>query len=210
MTIQEKIKILQSHFLFQDLGINELERLAEKIREKVFPARTLIISQSEPIDTVYLIYKGIVEIYFLTDEGKIIPIRVKEPPYVVGELNLFDELSIGSVEAIQEVHTLMISMHEFIELIKKYPGFGLNVLKIVIEKLRAANKETINYITKCLKERTWTLLQVMAPHFSNKEIALSQEELSLIVGATRARITEVLNELEEQKLVTLSHRKIKV
>lgn len=210
MTTQEKIDILKTHFLFQDLPYKELEDVAEKAKEKFFSPRTLIIDQSIVVDHVYLIYKGLVEIYFLTNDGKIIPIRVKEPPYVVGELNLFDDYSVGSVEAMQECHTLMITMNDFRGLILKHSTFGLNVLRIVIEKLRAANHETINYATKSLKDRTWKFLEIMGTHYPNKEIPFSQEELSIVVGATRARVTEILNEFEEKKMILLSHRKIKV
>lgn len=210
MHTRQKTEILKSHPLFQVLEPEELDELAQKTREKTFLAHSLILNQNDRVKYVYVIYKGLAEMYFLTEDGKFIPIRLERPTYIVGELNLFDELSVSSVEAIQETHTLMIPMEDFRRLILEHPKFELEILKLDLEELREANEEMVNIFSLSLKERTWLFLKTLAPHFQNKEITLSHEEISLIVGASRARITEVLHSLKEQKHVSLMHRKIRV
>lgn len=208
MDIQQKIEILQKHALFKGLKPNEIKILAEKTKEKKFPPGATILNQAEPATTIYFIYTGLVKIYILNIEGKIIPIRVRESPYIVGELNLFDDESSASVETILETHTLLIPKEEFIKLIHTQSLFSFNLLKVITEKLRAANNQTNYYVSSGLKQRTWKILETLAAHFPNGEIALSQEELSFMIGASRARVSEILTELEAQKLITLTRRKI--
>jgi len=90
-----------------------------------------------------------------------------------------------------------------------YSHFTINLLETWAKKVRVINKQRENNFSLQLKERTLYALQILSTHFPNNEISLAQEELALIVGASRARVTEVLNELEKQKLIALSNRKIK-
>lgn len=210
MTTQQKVEILKTHPLFRVLEPEELETVAQKARQKTYSPHSIILHQNDHVKSVYLIYKGLAAMYFLTEDGKIIPMRLEEPSYVVGELNLFDDLSVSSVEAIKETETLTIPMDDFRKLVLEHPKFELEVLKLDLEELREANEEMINLFSLSLKERTWLFLKTLSPHFPNKEITLSHEEISFIVGATRARITEVLNALEEERRIFLMHRKIRV
>lgn len=208
MITYHKAQILRQHILFRDLTLKELLLFADKTKEKIFPAKTAIINQSQPADAVYFIYKGLVKIYILNKEGKIIPIRIKEPQYIVGELNLFDNESTATVETLQETHTLVISKEDCKKLIMEKPRFAFNFLRMITEKLHAANNQANDYFSLRLKERTLEILKTLASHFPDNIISLSQEELAFIIGASRARVTETLDELACLKIISLARRKI--
>lgn len=210
MTIQQKIDIIKSHPLFESLQPKKAEKVAEVTKEKVFPPKTVIVNQSEPASAVYFVYHGLLKIYLLSEAGKVIPIRVKQAPYVIGELNVFDDESTINIETIQETHALVLSKTICKELILENPDFAFNLLKTLTEKLHVANKQTDHYLSIQLKERLWQTIQTIAPYFPEKKITLSQEEFSFIVGASRARVTELLNEFAKENLISLSHRKIQL
>ena len=210
MTTDQKIKLLQQFPLFKDFTTQEMQEIAQKAAEKIFPVHTMILSQDKPAQEVLFIYKGLITIYIVEPEGRIIPIRTKGPLYITGEINIVDNERNATIETLQETHALTLRIEECKQLVLNYPKFGYELLKIIVEKLRAANKSTEYYFSTSLKERTWTILQDISQHFPNNEITLSQEELANLIGATRARITEVLNELENENLITLAHRKIHV
>jgi len=210
MTTDQKASLLQKFPLFKDFKDKELQEIAHKTTEKIFPSHTIILSQDEPAQEVLFIYKGLITIYILQAEGKTIPIRTRGPLYITGEINIVDNERNATIETLQETHALTLSIEECRKLVLTYPHFGYELLKVIVEKLRAANRSTEYYFSAALKERTWTILQDLANHFPDKEITLSQEELSDIIGATRARITEVLQELKQDNLISLSHRKITI
>lgn len=210
MTIQEKVAILRSYTLFAALTEAELEDVARHAEEKVYLARKIIMRQHEPSSSVYVIYKGLMKSYVITEEGKIVPMRTIGAMDIVGEVEVIDNhLPTVTIETLQETHALLLTK-EYCKTLLKKPSFTLSLLNIVAWKLRNANKREEKQVSLSLKERTWDILQTLSQHFPNKEISLSQEELALLVGATRARITEILNGLGKQKLIALSHRKIRV
>ncbi len=210
MNSRQKLEILKQYPLFNDLGEKELLRLAEKAKEKIFPSRTVILSQDQSAKEVLFIYKGLIKIYIINTDGKIIPIRTIGPLYIVGEINIIDEGKTATIETIQETHAFAFSLSDMKQLLLKYPSFGFNLLKVVVEKLRAANQQTEYYFSTSLKQRTLAIIQTLASHFPNKGITLSQEELADIIGATRAKVTEALQELQGEKLISLEYRKIQV
>lgn len=210
MNTKQKIKILSVFSLFKDLKNTDIELFAKKTRTKIFPPKTLILNQSQPAEAVYFMYKGLVKIYIMNSDGLPIPIRTRGPNYVIGEINLFDDESTASIETIQETHTLYCSKETCLKLVMNNPQFAFNLLKMLSEKLRAANRQTDNYVTLPLLERTKSAIETLASHFPNNEIELSQEEIALVVGSSRARISEILNELKKQGIISLTRRKIRL
>ena len=205
-----KVAILKKHPLFAGVTEHDIERFAQKTKEKVFLPKTIILNQADPADAVYIMYKGLVRIYMLNGEGRIIPIRIRGPRYLIGEMNLFDNESTANIEAIQETYTLMCRKEDCIDVLKHSPIIAFNLLKILNEKLRAANKQTNHYFSLGLMERTVNILHSLAPHFPNNEILVSQEEISYMIGATRPRVTEILACLVQKKVIVLSRRNIRV
>lgn len=210
MNLNEKIDCLKKYSCFSILSDSEISDLSEAVTEKIFLPKSFILNQDRPADNIYFIYRGLVKIYILTLEGKVIPIRIQGAPYIAGELNLFDNESTASVETINKTHTLVIPKKVITKLIYKSPGFAVSLLKIITEKLRAANIQADMYFSMRLKERMKKAIKLLTPHFPKGEIGLSQEDISFIVGASRARVTEVLHELSLDKFISLSRQKIKL
>ncbi|HXS15050.1 MAG TPA: Crp/Fnr family transcriptional regulator [Candidatus Saccharimonadales bacterium] len=210
MSPHEKFALIQQYPLFKNLPSAELTHLANIAKEKIFKVHEVLLSQAYPPKTIFLIYKGLLRIYIINNDGKVIPIRIKGPLYVTGDANLADDVRTATIEAIQETHTLTIEMEEVRRLFLTYPTFALNFLQSVIEKLRAANNGTKYYFSTPLKERTQTILQDLATYYHNREITLSQEELADIIGATRGKVTLMLQELEDQNIISIEYKKIKV
>jgi len=158
---------------------------------------------------VYFIYQGLVKVYLINREGKYIPVKVTGEKDFVGDLGAVDDGPVpATVEAIQETHALAISKDDFKQVIHSYPQFAINLIDLWAKKVRIINEQRENSYSLPLKERVLSALQTLAPHFTNDEITLTQEELANIVGATRARVTEVLNELQTEKYIQLANRKI--
>jgi CRP-like cAMP-binding protein len=211
MTIAEKIEIMKTHPLFKGLDEDALHFIAKRTKEKIYEPHSIIVRHGDPATTVYVIYKGVFKIYVINEEGKQIPVRTTGEKYFVGDLGSVDGDPIpGTVETLQETHVLILSKEDFNLIISKYTPFAINLLHLWGQKVRGANKQReINYSLQ-LKDRTFETLQTLASYFPNNEIALSHEELASILGATRARVTEVLNEFVKEKRIILSNRKITI
>lgn len=207
MTFEEKKVILQSHPLCNGLDDEAITFLTKHAQTKNFQPQSIIVHQGERANFVYIIVKGLIKIYLIHESGKYIPVKTSGEREFIGDLGAIDgKLIPANVEAIQEVLALLIPKEIFIQALTKYPTFALNLLQSWANKVRAINQQRESSLN--LKERTLSALKTLAQHFPDKTITLSQEELASIVGATRARVTEVLNELEKERNITHTKRTI--
>lgn len=210
MTIEEKITLIKKFSLFDSLNDQELIFTAQNAKPVVFSPQETIISQDKSGEGIYAIYKGLIRVFIISKDGKVIPIKIKSDPYIIGIVDVIDNERASIIEAIQETHALFIPKDCFIKIIRENARVTFSVLQLVTKKLRETNLQTEYYFSSPLKDRILHILRELAPFFPENTIILSHEEIADIVGATRARVTEVLDELSNQKIISLSQRKILV
>ena len=128
---------------------------------------------------------------------------------MIGELSLIDgQPRSASVEAIKKTTVLEIKKKDFDKFLARYPKTTIDLLKIITSRLRLTHFHLENMVQGTLVERTLVTLKNLSTLYPNKEINLSHEQLAEIVGATRSRITEVLDHLSRTRQLILSRKKI--
>lgn len=211
MNETEKIKKLRFFSLFKDLSDTELSSIAKFIHEQSIPAKKNFIAQDTESNTVYFIYKGLVRAYRSTNEGQDVNLSVMGEGEIIGEMGILEELPrSANVETIQDTIVFTLTKADFINLLKTYPKTSITLLKFLSRRLRNITDKVEGVMSKSMEKRTVDALSILSKLFPKSEILLSHEELATIIGATRARVTEVLDMLESEGKIKLSHRKIKL
>ncbi|OGD86161.1 hypothetical protein A2Z23_02030, partial [Candidatus Curtissbacteria bacterium RBG_16_39_7] len=163
----------------------------------------------EKSGVIYLISRGSVRAYRIADNGEEVNLAILGPKEIVGEISLLDERKCSAnVESLQETSVLMLDKSAFVKILNLNPDIAIKLLQTICERVRTTDEYVEEVVSKELKDRVWRALNILANYFPDKDIILSQEELAAIVGATRPRVTEVLDDLQNQGKITLSHRKI--
>lgn len=211
MDLTDKVKALQAYPLFRQLSTSQIEEIARITREQVIPTATALIEQDDLSSFAYFILSGGVQVYRITEDGKKVTLAILGPGEVVGEMSLIDnEPRSACVQTIHETRVLVIDKGEFTRILRAHPNIAMSLLQIMSGRVKAVNEKLEDVLSKNLTERTWKTLKTLTKYFSDGEITLSQEELANIIGATRARVTETLNKLQNEGQITLAHRKIHI
>jgi CRP-like cAMP-binding protein len=207
----EKVDSIRKNSLFKQFSEKELLSIAQKVVVKKFSPHTLFISQDDIKDTVYFIVSGLARIYRSNEEGNEVNIGLCGPGDVVGEMAVIRHAPrSASVESLQTVEALEISATDFNNILKKNPEIAVHLLETFSQRLQNNNIYMEEVLSKNLKDRSLDILQSLAKYFPNNDVVLSQEELATIIGATRARVTEVLHILALEGKISLSHKKIHI
>ena len=82
---------LQKVSLFEGLPEEDLKKLTELAAVRAFPRNTVIISEGDESDSMYVVLAGKVKVYLSDDEGKEIIINILKEGDYFGELALLDE-----------------------------------------------------------------------------------------------------------------------
>jgi len=203
------IAMIQDFPLFEGLSQEEADLIAQSSIKRTIPAKTVFIEQGTNSETAFFILEGSVNIFRIDENGNEVSISVLGKGDIVGEMALIDHSPRSAyAKTLSTVETLVLSSDSFRNILKNYPDISIRLLASLSKRIRDSDQRLEDFVTKSLKTRSWNALKTLEIYFPDGEIALSHEELATIVGATRARITEVLNELEKENKVSLSHRKI--
>ena len=209
MELDEKVELLKSSPIFALLTEEQLRLIAEKITHQTLPAGTIFIEQDTVTNTAYLIIRGAIKVYRISENGEEVMLDTKGKGELVGEMALLDGKPRSAyVETITESTFFCLTKSSFFEIIQQNPQISLNIIRHFVLQTREFNERMEEIISKNLTDRTLNTLKTLANYFSNNDITLSQEQIASIIGATRARVTESLNTLEERGTITLSHKKI--
>ena len=205
----DKREKLKQFPLFKDLSPREIEIISQVVKEEILPAHTNIIEQDGQSNLAYFIQEGGTKVYRISEDGEEVNLAVLGEGEVVGEMALIDdEPRSANVDTIQETKVFILSRTDFNRILISNPEVAISLLKTFAKRVRNTNEHVEDILSRNLGERTWKVLLSLANYFPNKDINLSQEELAGIIGATRARVTEVLNDLQTQGKIILSHRNI--
>jgi CRP-like cAMP-binding protein len=211
LTLHEKVAILKDFPLFEGIDTKHIQEFAEKMSPKVLQPMEVFVEEDIDEHQAFFVYKGAVSIFRTTKEGEIINIDLQGAPEIVGKMGLIDtQKSTASAMAIGEINALVLNQDDFQTLILEHPQVALRLLRIFADRIHHFDRFLEQLLSQSLHDRTLFLLQKLATYFPNKEITLSQEELADLLWGTRSRVTEVLQQLEDDGKIQVSHRKVKV
>jgi len=211
MDIKERTEVVRHASLFAGLADDDIAYIAKLAKVVKFSPGDILIDQGDQEAGAYVIVNGLVKIYKVTPDGDMVNLALLGEGEIVGEMSLFNQVvRSATVEAVQETVVLDIDGRSFRELIENKPKIAVGILNVVIQRLIKNHEKIKKLRFESLYYRVWDSLEALAKHFPEGEINLSHQELSEIVGATRPRVTEVLNKLQDEGKINLQRQKILV
>lgn len=204
------ISLLQSSFLLHGLNSHELKILARKARIYTYPPGQILVEEGLINERIIHILRGLVKIYKITPEGKEVFIAVEKDNNYLGVMDLTEQDASATIETLQETKVLVFYKSDLSTLLQKHAFLWERMYAIVLNKLNEYRELQSLLLGNDLYQRTYLLLQHLSAFSSSHTVHLSQETIASIVNATRSRVSQTLNELQRQKKISISSKKIKV
>jgi len=198
---------------FNELSINELNKISEKKSEIVYKKGEIIIKQNTFASHIYFIKKGLVKIY-LENKKKNLIIEIAGQGAMLGlsSLNYNNKYNF-SVSAISDVEACEIDIEFLNTIANNNVGFSSNIitqLNGMLDKLMSK----VNCLSqKDLRSRTAELLIDFADNVyksSKFEIELSRNELAELTNMAVENIVRVLKEFDSLNYISLKGKNIEI
>jgi CRP/FNR family cyclic AMP-dependent transcriptional regulator len=199
-------------------GLSEAERTALLVagRQRKYPRNARVFCEGDRSDFVVMIIEGRVKILVTTREGGESVLGIRGPGALVGEFAAFDGgARVASAVALEPLTVRMFTAEEFRAFVARRPGVGLELLRILIGRLREADRRRAEFGTYDTVSRVARLLGDLSSEqpsnaAAHLEVQLSQQEIAGLVGASRESVARALAELRSRGLVTTGRRTITV
>jgi len=201
--------------LLDSLAEADRRAVLSRCRRQRYPKGAFICHQGEAGDSVHLIDIGTVSIRVNGPAGDMITVDVMRPGNSFGEQALINEGAIrtATVVALEKVETLRLTRDEFRSLWEEHPGASMVVAKMLEARLRSTSQALLDALILPAKTRVMRRLAFLADIYAGhatQSIPLTQDDLASLAGTTRQTVNRILNEAQEDGLVSLNRGRITI
>ncbi|HWP47433.1 MAG TPA: Crp/Fnr family transcriptional regulator [Candidatus Limnocylindrales bacterium] len=202
--------------LFTDLEDEEIDLIYQVSRIVHYPPDTLILSEDEPGNRLYVILTGRVKIALWGEEGQEIILSVLKQGEFFGEMSLLDEEPrSANVVTLEDTETISIQRKDFTAQMKKHPGILLKVARELCRRLRNADKKIGDLAFLQVYGRVAQLLMQLA---SSQGIVTkygilipnmpTHREIAANLGSSREAVSRVLSDMKKRGQISTSGRQL--
>lgn len=197
--INQKVDLLFSQFTLQEFKKNQI-----------------IIRPEEEITSLYLLKKGLVRMYIISEEGGEATIHVfRQGSFFPIMLSLSKKLNKYYFEAMEEVVTVKAPADKIITFIKSDPEVLFNLTTRFSDAINGLMNRVEQLISQSAYSKIASLLLYFSDTFGQKEgnmyffdLPFSHDQIGTWVGATRETVSRQIEILEKKKIITHKDHKI--
>ena len=175
-----------------------LKALAEQGTVKAFPKNTIIVSEGDRSDSLFIVQSGKVKVYLADEDGKELLLSTHGPGEYFGEMILDEGPRSASVMTLEPCRFSVITTDQFKLFLSQHPDIGLELIKSLIHRVRALTKTVGSLGLLDVYGRVARLLLDMAVEEDGKQVIkehLTQQDMASRVGCSREMISRILKDL---------------
>lgn len=198
--------------IFNHLEMEQMNEIMKTVHSSSYKRGEVIYRAGEKSDSLYIVSKGKIKIYRLSESGKEQLVRILTPGEFTGELALFNETIHESyAEAMMGTEICMIKRTTLQQLLLKYPSISLKILAEFSNRLEQSEVQTTRFATEKVETRIALFLVecIENPDESLQfELPMSKKDLASYLGTTPETISRKLAELEDQGYIKQKTKKM--
>jgi CRP/FNR family cyclic AMP-dependent transcriptional regulator len=204
----DKRAILRDHPIFGGLGPELLDRLSSYATRQSVKRGAPIFTRGDPGTSLFAVCSGTVKISSPSPEDKGALFNLITEGAIFGEIALLDGLPrTADAMAITDCELIVIERRDFIPLVHERPELGLKLIEVLCGRLRHTTEQLEDIMFLDLPGRlAKTLLQLAKssrPAQRGSRIALTQRQISEIIGVSRESTNKQLRTWQQQKWILL-------
>lgn len=190
--------------IFNHLEDEQMNEVMRVVRTASYKKGEILYHPEDVSDAMYIVNRGNVRIYRLSESGKEQMIRILYPGDFTGELALFSEsVHVAYAEAVIDSEICQIRSADLQNLLLKYPTISLKVLSEFANRLDGAEKQTTRFATEKVETRIALFLAEYASDQAETDMTLpmSKKDLASYLGTTPETLSRKLTEFEEEGII---------
>ena len=213
--LSSKQSVLRKHPYFADLEPEAFEQLCRYAKHTTLKRGTTIFSKGDPGTSVIAVISGTVKISISSPDGRNAILNLIGPGEVFGEMSVLSgQPRSADGTANTNCELFVIDRREFLPFVRSQPSLAMKFIELLCERVRSTSDQVEQVILRDLPGRLASaLLRLSEKHNSERQgrtIAITQQELSEMVGMTRESINKQLRAWANRGWVRLEHGAIVV
>lgn len=177
-----------------------------------YPARTLLLSEDDDSDTLFLIISGRVKAFGASPEGREVVYSTQGPGEMFGEISLDGGPRSASVMTLQSTTCVVIAGAQIRALMADHPELIDYILRKLIGLVRRTTDDVKSLALGDVYQRLSRLLESMdhveADGYRVLSERLTQQAIAERIGCSREMVSRILKQLVERGYLSVSGQRI--
>src|SRR5882672_11912685 len=204
--------------IFQELPGEPIADLAKRVWHKQAEAGSVLVSQEDPGDALFVIANGKVKIVLYGETGLEIILSIMKAGDFFGEMSLLDrQPRSANVVALEDSELLCLDREAFQTHLAAHPTTALGVLAELSRRLRHADEVIGNLALLDVYARVAGVIRELAQKQGEpvdgglliKERP-TQQEIAGLIGTSRETVSRALNDFTRRGLLEMQGKQILV
>ncbi len=210
----DPFEVLRSVPLFREVAEGDLRALAQLVRERSHPRGSLILTQGDPGEALFLIRSGQVKVSVLAEDGREVILSVLAPGSFFGEMALVDdEPRSAHVIAMEDTTLLQLRRDDFRARLRSSPELAVSLLRELSRRLRRADDTIASLMLLDVNGRVAHLLLDLAREEGGETGTkitrrLTHAAIGQMVGASRETVSRTMRTLVIRNVIAVTRREI--
>jgi CRP/FNR family cyclic AMP-dependent transcriptional regulator len=182
----------------QKLGPAMLHELSKHGVARLFRERTVLVTEGEKTDALYIIVEGRVRAYVSDAAGREAVLSIMGPGEYFGEIALDEGPRSASVITLEPCRLLVIPRAEFSEFLESHPQFAHHFINKLIRRIRVLTESVRSLSLMDAYGRVARLLleeSITKDGLQYVPEKLTQSEIASRVGCSREMVSRIFKDL---------------
>jgi CRP/FNR family cyclic AMP-dependent transcriptional regulator len=213
--VSSKLSVLRTHPIFCDLEPEALDQLCRYAKHVTLKRGASIFCKGDPGNSLFAVISGTVKISISSPDGRNAILNLIGPGEIFGDIAVLDGAPRSAdATANTNCEFFVIDRREFLPFVRSQPALSMKFIELLCARLRWTSEQVEQIILQNLPGRLASALigltekRKLEP--ANHTIAITQQEISEMVGMTRESINKQLRAWAARKWVRLEHGAIVV
>ena len=210
-----KLSVLRQHPTFCDLDSDALDQLSRYAKYTALKRGATLFSKGDPGNSLYVVISGTVKISVSSPDGRNAILNLIGPGEVLGDMAVLDgQARSADATAHTNCEIYVIDRRDFLPFVRSQPDLSMKFIKLLCARLRRTSDQVEQIILQDLPGRLASALLGLTEKRKREPkgstIAITQQEISEMVGMTRESINKQLRAWATRDWVRLEHGAIVV
>jgi len=200
--------------LFANLAENELQALASHAQRRSFPKNTVLMTEGETPDALYVIEQGKVKVFLNDEAGREVILAYEETGSYLGEIALLDEEPrSASVMTLEPTRVCIVSKSDFRACLSANPDVALGIIAALTRRVRKLTEDVRSLALRNVYQRLVEKFTELADDVDGVLVVrekLTQQDIANLIGASREMVSRVMRDLTSGGYISTSGRTIRI
>ena len=193
------------------LSAAELEEISRHGVPREFRARTVLVSEGEKSDALYIILEGRARAFMSGANGREVVLSVMGPGEYFGDIAFDEGPRSASVITLEPCRMLVVTRVEFEQFVQRSPAFAMHFIRKLIHQVRVLTHNVRGLALMDAYGRVARLLLESAITEDGEQFVperLTQADIANRVGCTREMVSRIFKDLVVGKYISVQPDRI--